>query len=544
MKKIRLFLGTAILLAGLAMSTAEAVAQQAAVTAQAPAVYQYGVLKDIGNIADGTSVPLQFLNVGFYAPAGTQFTDASFALVDSTKFYLTDKRIGYGPNGANTHLMATINFWPDSTTSYGYYADMLVISAAGALSFYLPLRGRYAPFSIEYAAFVDFGNVAAGKTTAIADAVVINAWEDQESLVFKFKSGSGSIFQTYTSSATDTTVTLAVRVVNPSAGSDGTVYTDALVVSSTLYPQITYEIPVKATALRVNPTPGILYFKRIPVNVTKTLNVRVQVNPGQGVSINTLSINPGNGFTVTPLPGWSSTAGGVLAVSFTPTDYIIYNATLTLSGDGFAPVNILLNGGGTYKPVISANPDYYDFGEVPVGTTVNSNEITVTLFGQLNQLTDPGSFTFANPNTPFDVVSVYRERSTANVFHVTLSFTPTEEAWYDDYLIVHADYADDYYFPLYGEGVFSKLRGATQATAISTQEMATASVSVKNGDITIFQAPAGSTVKVYNLQGQLLKTQPVSSDVEILETAAWPKGIYLVVLKDDQQEILKQKVIL
>jgi hypothetical protein len=80
--------------------------------------------------------------------------------------------------------------------------------------------------------------------------------------------------------------------------------------------------------------------------------------------------------------------------------------------------------------------------------------------------------------------------------------------------------------------------------ALSNPETAAVSVSVRYGNITVSGASAGSTVKVYNLQGQLLKTQQVSAEVEVLKTAAWPKGIYVVVVDGDQQEVLKEKVVL
>jgi hypothetical protein len=49
---------------------------------------------------------------------------------------------------------------------------------------------------------------------------------------------------------------------------------------------------------------------------------------------------------------------------------------------------------------------------------------------------------------------------------------------------------------------------------------------------------------VYNLQGQSLKTQTVTSDTEILKTAAFPRSVYIVVVNKDKGEILRQKIVL
>jgi hypothetical protein len=69
-------------------------------------------------------------------------------------------------------------------------------------------------------------------------------------------------------------------------------------------------------------------------------------------------------------------------------------------------------------------------------------------------------------------------------------------------------------------------------------------VTVKEGDIVVSQAPQGSSIQVYNLQGVALKTQTVSSDIEVLKTGSFPQSVYIVLVNDQKQVILKKKVLL
>jgi hypothetical protein len=69
-----------ILIGSLVLNVANAVAQDEIVTAQAPFEYQNGVEKIIGAAVPRVSDTLQFLNVGFFAPADYPFTNASLSL--------------------------------------------------------------------------------------------------------------------------------------------------------------------------------------------------------------------------------------------------------------------------------------------------------------------------------------------------------------------------------------------------------------------------------------------------------------------------------
>jgi hypothetical protein len=530
-----------ILIGSLVFNVTSAVAQDEIVTAQAPLVYQNGVLKDIGTTVSNTKA-LQFLNVGFFAPVGHPFTDASPSLSVGTGFFLSDTLIWNTPSGDSLFLEVTINFLPTDTV---VYFDTLTISVgSGVVPFVLPLTGTGVPFLVNPLTEQNFGYVAAGDSSDIT-LTLTTVGAEADSVHYHFSAGTPrpSFSVTDISEQSNDTLTLNVRF-KPVNRSD---YVDTLFISYDGYGK-TDSVPLRGSGAFVVPDAEALYFNKVAEGATDTISLFVYVAPGRGVSINPPTITPADNFTVDEESDWTPTGGGHLLVTFAPNDTFPHNATLVLSGGNFDTTYVHLNGVGALQPVIEAKPDSYDFGNVQVGDSLNSNTITVTLTDHLNQLTDPGTFTFDTPNSPFDVVAVYRDATAPlepNVVYVILAFKPTTIGSANDQLTVHAKYADDYPIRLSGRGVSSALRGATQATAIATQEAVGAtSLAVKNGNIIVSGASAGSTAKVYNLQGQLLKTQQVSAEVEVLKTAAWPKGIYVVTVDGDQQEVLKEKVVL
>jgi hypothetical protein len=111
---------------------------------------------------------------------------------------------------------------------------------------------------------------------------------------------------------------------------------------------------------------------------------------------------------------------------------------------------------------------------------------------------------------------------------VTLSFTPPGAGEYLDTLIIRADYAEEYRIPLSGAGI-------NDPVGIPGSKLSGPDVSVRNGNISVSGAPANSLIRVYNLHGQALITQTVTSDVEILKTASFPRGIYIVLVKDSNK---------
>jgi hypothetical protein len=545
MKTKKSFLFSILLIVGsLAFNVVNAVAQDT-VRAQAPAVYQYGVEKFIGTTVPEVNDTLRFRNVGFFAPRGSKFSTASPSLARAGKsqFSLSDIRIYNNPNGDengdgdSTFLVVTVNFSPADTVDY---YDTLKVDVGGAVApFILPLKGTgvqflVSPLTEQNLGYVPVWHLATTEISLIAkdaDASIVHT--NFSSLVFSLAG---------ISQPADDTLKLDIHFIPREQKG----YTDTLEVTYGDASQV-YRVPLKGSGTLVTPYPDALYFQTIPIDSVKTLDLEVVVAPDSGIVLSNPVITPGLRFTVVQDADWDSITGGILHISFTPKDTIPYNETLVLDGTGLTnPVYVPLNGGGSLQPYITADHSVVRFGSVPVGTTVISDTITVSLIHHLSQLTDQ-SFSIADDDGIFEVVSVYRDATAPlepYTVYVNLSFTPIDAEPYENYLIVKADYATDYEISLSGTGISSALRGATQATAISTQEAVATTLSVKNGDITVSKASVGSTVKVYNLQGQLLKTQQVSAEVEVLKTAAWPKGIYVVVVESDQQEVLKEKVAL
>jgi hypothetical protein len=66
------------------------------------------------------------------------------------------------------------------------------------------------------------------------------------------------------------------------------------------------------------------------------------------------------------------------------------------------------------------------------------------------------------------------------------------------------------------------------------------SLQIENGEIVITGAAAGSLVKDYNMQGQLVKTQTAVSNTEILHTATFPRGVYIVTVNDLKKIVIKK----
>jgi hypothetical protein len=120
---------------------------------------------------------------------------------------------------------------------------------------------------------------------------------------------------------------------------------------------------------------------------------------------------------------------------------------------------------------------------------------------------------------------------------VTLTFSPQAKTEYLDTLIVRAAHAAEHRIPLSGTGIGGVAIPVTKAAAATF-------VSVRERNIVVSQAPVGSLIRVYNLHGKALKTQAVTSSVETLKTASLPKSVYIVVVNNDKQEILRKKVVL
>jgi hypothetical protein len=194
--------------------------------------------------------------------------------------------------------------------------------------------------------------------------------------------------------------------------------------------------------------------------------------------------------------------------------------------------------GARIRSVLSADPESLDFGTVNAGDERDITT-TVTLTNPLKPL-DIDKFSHKEDGI-FTLLSVEPLSSTpeADIAFITVAFAPPEEGDFENALIVHTTDAEDLKIPLTGSG-----ERVTAPQPVSGTERAMAPVvSVREGELLVSLAPAGSSIQVYNLQGQVLKTLVSTSGlVEILKTASFPQSVYIVIKDSRNQEILKQKV--
>jgi hypothetical protein len=234
-----------------------------------------------------------------------------------------------------------------------------------------------------------------------------------------------------------------------------------------------------------------------------------------------------------------------VTLSFTPNDNGEFEDTLRISADFANDLRIPLFGTGENKPVLGAVPAELDF--VSTDDSPVYSDVTITLTHPVNP-TDTITFSFLEETESFQVTNVVNgeDTDTSRVFIVTVSFSP-EEGPAENTLFVKALYADSISILLTGtiEVIPAPAPSLRRATAISgTEAAATPALSVKDGNIIVSRAPVGSSIQVYSLQGQALKTQTVASDAEVLNTVSFPGSVYIVLVNDKNQEILRQKVVL
>jgi hypothetical protein len=321
-------------------------------------------------------------------------------------------------------------------------------------------------------------------------------------------------------------------------------YLDTLIVHADYAEE--YRIPLSGTGFKptVTSDPTSIDFGETVVGASKSETVTVTLSDPSApltASAFSLAVAAEGIFEVVSVEpvGEASDAVSVVEVtlSFTPAAAVEYLDTLIVRADYAEEYRIPLSGTG-FKPAVTSEPTSIDFGEAVVGAS-KSETVTVTLSDPFAPLTASAFSLAVAAEGIFEVVSVEpvgEASDAASVVEVTLSFTPAAVQEYLDTLIVRADYAEEYRIPLSGTG--------TSNVAISGPQAASPSLSVRNGDIVVSHASTGSRIFVYNLQGQALKMQTVMSDAEILETASFPRGVYIVAIRNDKQEILKRKVVL
>jgi hypothetical protein len=537
-KSRNFFLAAALILGSSVFNAANVAAQTPPIVALDSLNYQSGVEKYIGAVVPGSGNDRLFGDVGFLAPAGVQFTDSSYTLTNGRLFSLSDVET----SKANDTLWVTIDFRVVSNVPFGDYVDTLTISAVGADPFILPLKGSSVLFTVNPTDLGFDEPVLPGDKAELELLTITTTLKSANDFAYSFTAGANSAFylDTPTAPADVYDYPLYVGFAPPLAPRDST-YNDTLVITHPAAPNLVYRVPIFGYSAHIVTDPVELNFGLTPIDATKTLTLSV-------TTIETITgIDIGNNprFTVEEAGNWNDDTGGDLDVTFAPDSLWFFTENLILYGaDGDSTI-VVLHGIGVDTVAFSANPASYDFGNVAVGSTGYSQEIEVVLANPVTHL-DDSSFSFAVDNGIFKIESLQLDYSArTDSVYVLLSFTPPNTGHFTNTLVVSSDYVADLLIPLEGDGVAAPSLSPKQATAIAgTKATAAPAVSVKDGRITVSGAPDGSSIQVYSLQGQSLQTQAVTSLVETLQTASLPKSVYIVVVNNDNQEILRKKVVL
>jgi hypothetical protein len=411
------------------------------ITAEDPESYPHESEKHIGTSLVGLS-PLSLEDIGFILPAEREFTAGSAALVNGSAFTLNSVSVRDGDNGPSTRLLVTVEFEP---TAEQEYTDTLIISADGAHDYRIPLRGAGVSWLASPVELQDFGSLAVGDSSEIRTITVTRS-SISGAFTWSLKKEQSAVFPV--SEAEFSAATggrLGVRFVPETAGA---VYADTLILRSE-GSEIVHEIALAGAALPVAVASG-LSFGEVVASADSTLSLPVTIAPDYGVTVSAIESSSPT-FSVAKSAGWSDTGGGELLVTFAPSEAGDYQATLTLSGENFAPIAVSLEGVGLARPVISSDSALYRFGRVVQSQTQVGEKITVTLAHPQSSLSADGVFTLAGTSEGiFAIVSVSAEEDDAA--EVILSFTPSAAVEYLDTLVIRADYAEEYRIPLSGEG--------------------------------------------------------------------------------------------
>ena len=333
------------------------------ITADQPSVYINDVEKNIGTVWVGQPA-LTLENIGFSVPAGLAFTTASAALKSGGTGVFTLS--GLSLTNTDTHLAVTVNFAPVAEQEY---VDTLVISAAGANDFVLPLRGTGIAWEVTPVSLSPFAKLSVGKTSN-PQTVAISGSSASGAFSYSLKGGLTTIFPVteVDGYSTSTGGTLEIRFA-PAA--PGLTYKDTLVIISGGIER-DHEIALAGSSEPVAVLPAALPFDSIVVDTDKTLDLAVTIAAGYGVEIKTVAISGSDAtaFSFEKSEDWSDIEdGGTLSVTFAPSEARDYSATLTLSGKNFADVEVALTGTGLARPVISSEPSAVDFGRAAIGET-------------------------------------------------------------------------------------------------------------------------------------------------------------------------------
>jgi hypothetical protein len=532
-----------ILLAVIAVVVSIATAYAQVQIVSLDSAYRDSIQSDIGSVVPLSGASVHFGNVGFtVSTTGYDFTTSSYSLTSGTFFDVSDVRI----NTTQDTLLLNIDFQVNNPTqAFGPILDTLKINTTPAATapFILPLKGNNVPFSVFPASILFPYYVVSPDTSGVQHLSITTVNQDVGRFTYQFVRGTHFILtDTVVTPGTITSVVLGLEFVAPAE--EPQEYLDTLIVSHPVYPDLVYRVPVSAHTTPIRTSTTDLDFGWILVGTDTTAFVTVDF---KNITIprDSIRIVGSTAFTDTVAIAWDSISGGSIGVRFAPDTVGYFSAYLTgRPNDSPYSFAVLVRGSGGVQPVLSAEPDSVNFGDIAIGDVGNSGIITVVLTNPRNQL-DYNSFSFATSDGPFFVESVLPGASVSpDTAYVVLAFFPKDETEYIDTLIVKADYATDLKIPLYGNGVEASPAPQLSPSAVSGAEKAAAQLSVKKGDIVVSGAPTGSTLRVYNLQGQALKRQTVTSDKETLKMQSLPQSVYIVVVDDNGHVILRQKVVL
>jgi hypothetical protein len=521
------------------------VTAQTAVISLDPA-FQSNVEKAIGTTVPGSSIVPRFA-LGFTGSSPVTFTDASYSLA-SGAYYDIDG-VTFSTNSDTLRL--NVNFRVPATADFSDdWTDTLTVSASGATPFVLPIRGTTAEFYIDTTE-IRFDLIKPMVGDTIRRSRSITTLNQRLGLFNYILTGTDTPF---TILKTGETAGIPISTVNLQATfialTAGETYRDTILVTHPSYAGLSYRVPLKSSVAPIDASPLLLHFDRTPVGDSRTDSVTILTAD----SIVNIYVDGSPNFTWAAGSPWNPNKGGYLTVTYTPDSVRPSDqAELVLVAQTGDSLRVRLSGSAGPYPTISITPSgEYEFDNTSVGTTRLSARITVILNNPYrSSLTDAGAIYVKNQTAAdvFNLESIQAvEGALADTAYVVVSFTPSSKDPFEGALWVHAEDAQqDGHIELRGEGVAAAAPALSpqQTTAIAAGEASAAPVvSVLDGNIVVSKAPAGSAIEVYNLNGQALKSLNVASDTEIVKTASFPKSVYIVLVNDKKQVILRQKILL
>jgi hypothetical protein len=543
MKRMNFFSIFFLVLGSLVLNLADAFAQtRSPIRPLPPFEQQDGVEVNVGVAVPGSRDTL-WTQMNFSTPTSRFEPDSISLTVDSAFFVRVDSL-----SPIRDYLSLSVGFIPPKATPYGRdWLDTLKINvlASGYNPFVRPLRGTAVMLDVFPSSILFPEQVAPGDTSIQPQSLIVDALSHVVDS-FDIKFNTNAFYAEAVNSefgVPPSRLFVDVWFTPPNDGPGITAFYDTLTISnrndSTFY---VAKVPVYAHSKNFTADAYRLDFGQVKGGYTDTLDLNVAVS---GISIDTILLTEITDFNYELGDNWNPSEGGLIHVLFKPESIQDLKADLIFVDNNSDFHTIRLQGEGIIRSVITADPEDHNFEDVSVGDTA-------TFVFQVT-LTDPdtpltiNSFSLLH-DTVFSVaIAETVSENPDSEINVAVSFFPKAAGVsYTDSLIVFARYAENHYILLLGDGsTLVPSPSLRRATAISDTEAATApALSVKDGDIIVSRAPAGSSIQVYNLQGQALKTQTVTSDAEILKTASFPGNVYVVLVNDKNQEILRQKVVL